>query len=351
VKRILVIAGPTASGKSKLALELARKFNGEIISADSVAVYRGFDIGSAKPTVEELREVPHHLISALEPTESFSAGSFAKMADRVIEEIVARGGVPIVCGGTGLYIRALLNGLISDEAGELDQELSQEELYERLLLLDPESASRVSPRDSVRTRRAVEFFLRTGGSIFKARQEHLMGERRYSSLILLLEPERSLLYSRIDNRVSEMLERGLVEEVSGLLALYSVEARPFGAIGYRHVVEGLRGEGLKQAIARDTRRFAKRQLTWWRNEPRKLGWREFDSSASPTELVRCFFEPVPSPVTVAMGSQLMVSGQSCCCSGDLDQMQGTPGADPDGDLECYRELKEDGVFMVRCRWS
>lgn len=295
--RVVVISGPTASGKSALAVALAKRFGGEIINADSIQGYRGFDIGSGKPTEEECRRVPHHLLSTLGPEEEFNAGDFVALAAEKITDIRQRGKLPLIVGGTGLYIRSLLCGLIEvpDESPEVkgylmaqeseirarcssEQEVARE-FHQWLSQLDPESASTLHPHDLQRIKRALTVTLSVGGSIRHLQQRHQHQAVKYRALVIALLPERQALYRAIEKRVDEMLSKGLVEEVSGLLALCGGKeaiCKPLSSIGYQQVVAYLLGEcAFEKAvedIKRDSKRLAKRQITWWRNQPLALGW-------------------------------------------------------------------------------
>lgn len=295
---IVVITGPTASGKSDAAIAAAAKIEGSIINADSVSVYQDFNIGASKPTQSELSSVPHYLVSACEPTQEFNAGVFCRMADRAIAEICSEGRRPIVAGGTGLYISSLLCGLVdpgdvSQEARsmvrgktqELEGNASGDEisvssgLHQWLSELDPQAAAALHPHDRVRTVRALHVYLSSGKSLAAFQSQH-SGEARYDALVIALLPEREQLYEAIENRVDVMLEQGLIEEVMQLLKRYPREAKAFGSIGYSHVTAYLDQqcslEQMRSDLKRDTRRFAKRQLTWWRNQPAKLGWELLD---------------------------------------------------------------------------
>jgi tRNA dimethylallyltransferase len=286
--RILVICGPTASGKSDLALRLAHTLDGEIINADSMQVYRGMDIGTAKPATEQRVKIPHHLIDIVRPDQSFSAADFAEAAEKAIREINSRGKRAIVVGGTGLYIRALLKGLVDSPAGteEVRQELQTEArqrgnpaMLEELRQVDPESAERIHPNNMVRIIRALEVFRTTGITLSRYQQEHGFSGQRYNSLQIGIHVERQLLYDRIDERVSQMLEQGLLQEVQQLLnAGYGTESKAMRAIGYKELIAHLDGEyGLDEAIRlikRDTRHYAKRQLTWF-NADKDILWLEY----------------------------------------------------------------------------
>jgi len=286
--RILVICGPTASGKSELALDLARRLDGEIVNADSMQVYRGMDIGTAKPTPEQRTEIPHHLIDVADPDQPFSAADFAEAADAAIRDIDFRGKRTIVVGGSGLYIRALLKGLVDSpgDGGEIRQGLRTEAvergnqaMWEELRRVDPHLAERIHPNNLVRTIRALELFRLTGIPLSRYQQEHGFSGQRYRSLQIGIRVERPLLYSRIDQRVDRMLEQGLLQEVRQLLnAGYGPETTAMRAIGYKEVTAHLAGEcSLDEAIRlikRDTRHYAKRQMTWF-NADKDILWLEY----------------------------------------------------------------------------
>lgn len=290
---IVVIAGPTAAGKSGLAMALAEQLGGELVNADSVAVYRGFDIGSAKPTLADRARVPHHLVDAREPSDTWSAADFVRDADAAIADIAARGKVPIVVGGTGLYLRSLLHGLAEGVAAQpelraaLTEEIATagiETLFARLRGLDPEAAAAMHERDTVRIIRALEVIEVTGRKRSEQHAEHGLAEERYRHLSLVVAGPRDELHRRIGERTRAMVEAGLVEEVRALLAVgVPRTAQPFGAIGYRHVLELLDGSLAEsdwvETLARDTRHFARRQLTWFRKH-REARWLPFGGGAS-----------------------------------------------------------------------
>jgi tRNA dimethylallyltransferase len=279
----VVIVGPTASGKSAVALALAERLRGEILSADSLAVYRGFDIGAAKPTTSERRRVVHHGVDVADPHEPFTAADFARVGDEAIAAGHGRGSRLLVVGGTGLYVRALVDGLWSAPPSDegLRQELLAQEaregggsLHRSLAAVDPATAQRVSPRDLVRVVRALEVLRQTGRPLSEWHQLHALqrSQRRYSATIHGVAPPREQLVARIAQRVDAMVEQGLVGEVRRLLdAGVSPAAKPMGALGYRHVLSHLRGErSLDEALAalrRDTLAYARRQLTWFRADP------------------------------------------------------------------------------------
>ena len=273
---ILMIAGPTASGKTALAIEEALRVGGEVISADSRQVYRGLDIGTAKPALEERGGVPHHFIDELDPDEPFSAGAFARAAEDRIADVLARGRVPIVAGGSTLYLRALRDGLASIPATDpavrarLNADLERgglPALLARLRGVDPETAARVDARNPARIVRALEVHESTGVPLshFHA---HPPAPPRFAYRVMLLDPPRDVLYARIDARVEVMMEAGLMEEVRGLLETgVSPDLAPLRTIGYAEVIAHLGGAyGLGETVSliqRNTRRYAKRQRTYF----------------------------------------------------------------------------------------
>lgn len=278
---IVALAGPTATGKSALGLFLAEALPGEIVNADALQVYRGLDIGTAKPTPEERTRVPHHLVDVLEPTERWSAGEFARRAREAISGIRSRGRRPIVVGGSGLYLRALLEGISPVPRGDRAvrrglRERAEAEglpaLYEELRRRDSETAGRVPPGDRQRILRALEVVEVSGTPLSEWIARRPYGQERLPAVRLGLTLPRALLYDAIERRVARMVERGWVEEVRSLLARGLSPAAPaFQAIGYREIARHLAGEWtLEQALdetVRATRRYAKRQLTWFRKEP------------------------------------------------------------------------------------
>ena len=285
MSRILVIVGPTAVGKSEIGLRLAKWWDGEIVSADSLQAYRGFDIGTAKPTLEERAQIRHHLIDILEPDENFSAGEFARRAKVAIGEVEKRERLPIVVGGSGFYLRALLDGLNEiptvrpgvrrDLRRRLEQE-GLEALREELLELDPETAGNLLPGDTQRVLRALEVAISTGRPLAAWHSEAPPPGPGLDAVRVGLTLERGLLYDRIAHRVHRMVEAGWVGEVEELLRRGVSPREPaFQAIGYRELAAHLAGEiSLEEAIEgtiRATRRFAKRQLTWFRKE-RDVSW-------------------------------------------------------------------------------
>ena len=281
---VLVITGPTATGKTPLAIELARAFAGEIVSADSMQVFRFMDIGTAKPTPAQREEVPHHMLDVVTPDVSYSAGRYATEARKVAERVHARSGLLLLVGGTGLYIRAFLEGLIEGAAADpelrADLEREHEEavregdpgrLHRRLQDLDPVAAERLHPNDCRRIVRALEISSQLGRPASEVRSEHGFADRPYRVLHLALDLPREELAARIDARCVEMVEGGLLQEMRELLARgYGADLRPLRAIGYRHMAPVAAGrDTLANALPemqRDTRRFARRQRTWLRAE-------------------------------------------------------------------------------------
>jgi tRNA dimethylallyltransferase len=282
---VVVVTGPTATGKTPLAIEVALRFGGEIVNADSLQVFRYMDIGSAKATPEQRARVPHHMLDVVTPDIPYSAGLYAEAARGAAVRIHARGVIPVLTGGTGLYIRAFLEGLIA--AGAVDPVLraqieeaqreavaagDPERLYRELADLDPAAAERVHPHDVRRVTRALEIARQVGARSSEVRAAHAFSDRPYRSLHLALDLDRATLAARIDARCESMIRGGLLQEVRELLDRgYGPELRPMQAIGYRHVLPVARGEGtLDMALAAmrvDTRQFARRQRTWLRKVP------------------------------------------------------------------------------------
>lgn len=283
---LLILTGPTAVGKTNLSISLAKAVNGEIISADSMQVYRRMDIGTAKIRKEEMGGVPHHLIDICEPTEDYNVVRFAKEARRLICEIAERGHVPILVGGTGFYIQAVLYHIDFTETEEdtsyreklaaFAAEYGAEALHARLAEVDPASAEAIHANNVKRVIRALEFYEQTGTKISEHNEEQHGKESAYNSAYFVLTQDRAVLYDRIEKRIDIMLSEGLVEEVKGLLAEgCKPEAVSMQGLGYKEIVAYLQGEcTLEEAIyilKRDTRHFAKRQLTWFKRE-REVLW-------------------------------------------------------------------------------
>jgi tRNA dimethylallyltransferase len=276
---LVVVLGPTASGKTALSLTLAERFHGEIVNCDSVAIYREFEIGTAKPSLAERSRVPHHLLDFVEPSSYFTAGEYARMGRQIVGEIRCRGNLPIVVGGTGLYLRALLDGLFpgpqrSEELRERLRARAQKGsgyLHRMLKHLDCESADKIHFNDTSKLIRAIEVCLasrRKMSDLWKQGREPLRGFR---ILRLGLNPYREALYDRINRRALRIFESGLVEETRRLLESYGENARPLGSLGYKQAVQFIRGEidqaTALQAVQQAHRNYSKRQMTWFRREP------------------------------------------------------------------------------------
>ena len=281
--KILVIVGPTASGKTRMAVELAQRHNGEVISADSMQIYRTMDIGTAKPTKEEMGGIPHHMIDVADPEEDFSVARYVEMAARCVDDVLARGKLPIVAGGTGLYIDSLLSGrtfasFSPDSAlrGELERELEEkggQAMLEALAQVDPEAAQRLHPNDHKRIIRALEVYRSTGKTITQHNRETQAIPPRYNALTIgLAFQDRQAMWRRIDQRVDEMVAAGLEDEVRRLLTSgISPKCTAMQAIGYKEFTQALSGEMTWQEAADvvklRSRQYAKRQLTWFGRNP------------------------------------------------------------------------------------
>ncbi|HTS06886.1 MAG TPA: tRNA (adenosine(37)-N6)-dimethylallyltransferase MiaA [Candidatus Eisenbacteria bacterium] len=277
---LIVILGPTASGKTALSIALAEKFQGEIVNCDSVAMYREFDIGTAKPSSEERARVPHHLLDFVDPTQEMTAGEYARRARKVIDEINARARLPVVVGGTGLYLRALLEGLFAGPQGsEALRERLRERVAERgsgylhriLQRLDPASGQKIHVNDSPKLIRAIEVCVASRQKMSEMWQRGRDPLKGFRILRLGLDPDRARLYDRINQRARQMFDAGLVEETKSLLGKYGGSARPLASLGYKQAVQFLHGElTLEQAVQaaqQGHRNYAKRQMTWFRREP------------------------------------------------------------------------------------
>jgi len=282
-EELLVVVGPTASGKTELALRLAERFGGEIVGADSVQIYRRFDLGSGKPTAEEQRRAPHHLVDVADPGEPFDAQRFTALADRAIAAIRARGRVPIVCGGTYLWVRALVHGLAPAPPADAEVRArhaaiaateGRAALHARLQAVDPSSAARLAPNDLVRVSRSLEVWELSGKPQSAWFAEHGFRTSRHPARLLGALRERDELDRRIAARTAQWLAMGWVDEVQRLIAEGHGETRAMGSVGYRQVREHLEGKiaaaDLEGAVVRATRIFTRRQRTWLRDEA--VGW-------------------------------------------------------------------------------
>ncbi len=305
-KPLLVVGGPTASGKTRLAVDLAKALNGEIVCADSMQVYRGMEIGTAAPTPEEQQGIPHHLFGILSPEESFSVARYVELATQVIEEIHSRGKLPILCGGTGLYISALTDNIRFDEAipenpalrqdlRKLAAEKGNEHLWSMLQEVDPPLAQKLHPNNLGRIIRALEVYRASGCPMSEWQRRAKQGECPYRLCFLALcYRDRQTLYRRINMRVDQMLQQGLLEEVKALLDK-GYQSTAMQAIGYKEMAGYLAGEqSLEEAVEtlqRQTRRYAKRQLTWLRRDER-IHWLEADAFDSYESLLQAALDTV-----------------------------------------------------------
>lgn len=281
---LIVVAGPTASGKTACAVELCHLIGGEVVSADSMQIYRGMDVLSAMPTVEEMRGIPHHMLGIADPSEKYSAAMYREKANEIIAEIHARGEHAVVCGGTGLYINALTRPLSFSERSDeklhdelmamADEPGGRTRLHDMLVKVDPESAERLHENDVRRVVRAIEIFRLTG--VTQTEQSKLDAQREgdYHETIFALDWPRDVLYSRIDRRVDVMLEAGLIEEVKRLMSDAERYPTAAQAIGYKEIAAALAGRmSMDDAVSKvkqATRNFAKRQLTWFRRDERTI---------------------------------------------------------------------------------
>jgi tRNA dimethylallyltransferase len=279
-----VVVGPTGSGKSTLALALAERFHGEIVNCDSVALYREFEIGTAKPSPAEQARAPHHLFGSVDPRSYVTAGEYARMARQVIAQIRSRGALPIVVGGTGLYLRALVEGLFPgpERSEELRRRLRERAggeglgyLHRLLKHLDRAAAAKIHPNDLSKLVRAIEVCLTTRQSLTKLWEQGRSPLTGFRVLRLGLNPDREALYRRINQRAVDMFASGLVEETRQLLERYGAGAHPFGSLGYKQAIERIRGQiddaTALQAAQQAHRNYAKRQMTWFRRE-RSVHW-------------------------------------------------------------------------------
>ncbi len=287
--KVIVICGPTASGKTALSIELAKRINGEIISADSMQIYKDMDIGSAKPTKEEMQGIKHYLLDFLSPEERFSVADFKKQAEDAIEEILKNNKTPIIVGGTGLYVNSLIyaidypqnefDGKYREELEDICNEKGLEYLYEKALEIDPEAMQIISKNDKKRILRVLEIYHETGKTKTEQEKESRK-EIKYDYHVFAINMERELLYERINKRVDIMIEQGLVDEVKKLLEKYSEFPTAMQGLGYKEVREYLNGnisyEEMIDIIKMETRRYAKRQITWFKKD-KQIIWIDSDN--------------------------------------------------------------------------
>lgn len=282
-QKLIVVAGPTASGKTRLAIDIAKSVNGEIVNADSMQIYKYMNIGSAKPTLEEQSEAKHHLIDFLEPDEEFSVADYTELAHKVIAETASRGKIPIMCGGTGLYINSVVNDItfgeietdykLREELNELAKQHGSQYLLDILKEFDPVSAQRLHPGNLRRIVRAIEFYRTTGIPISEHQEMTKQKESRYEPLMLCVKWDREVLYDRINKRVDIMMNDGLLDEVKQLMEMgYTKELNSMNGIGYKEIIDYFEGnmslEDTVNLIKQSSRRYAKRQLTWFRRDKR-----------------------------------------------------------------------------------
>ena len=303
---LLAVAGPTASGKSSLALAICEEFAGELVSCDSMQIYRRMDIGTAKPTPEEMARVPHHLIDICEPDEDFSAATFAEVATKAIDDVLLREKLPVLCGGTGLYLDSVLKGV---EYGEMEPDLAfraemqayaekngADALHDKLKALDPEAAEAIHPNNIKRVIRALEIIRLSGMTKTEWDKQALRRETPYRETVIALDyRDRETLYRRIELRVDQMFEMGLVEEARALYeaGYLAPDTTAGGAIGYKELLGYLRGEmtleEAKDTLKTATRHYAKRQLTWLRKNP-AVHWFYPDDYTSQTDFTSAVFD-------------------------------------------------------------
>ena len=283
--KLVIVLGPTAVGKSELALALALRTEGEIINADSQQVYRFMDIGTGKPSPADRQRAPHHLIDVVNPDEEFNAALFRRLATEAIEQVHRRGKTPIVCGGTGLYLKALTHGLFvgPGQSPEIRRDLEERinaeglaSLYQRLVAIDASVTATIHPHDRQRIIRALEVYQSTGKPLSEWQKEHAFGEDPFDLLKIGLARDRAELYERINRRCDQMVQNGFLEEVQGLVSLgFGLQLKPLCSVGYRQMGAVIQGTvnlaGASIEMKQETRNLAKRQLTWFRRD-REIRW-------------------------------------------------------------------------------
>ena len=282
--KVIVICGPTASGKTALSIELAKKINGEIVSSDSMQIYKDMDIGTAKPTEQEKDGIEHYLLDFVEPDQRYSVAEFKKDAEEAIERILTKGKTPIIVGGTGLYVDSLIYGIqyqdikldeeYRNELKKIAQEQGLDVLYEKAKQIDEQAMKKISPNDQKRIMRVLEIYKTTGKTKTQQEIESRKNEVKYDFKVYAINMERELLYDRINRRVDIMIEQGLIEEVENLLKKYSTFPTAMQGLGYKEVVEYLEGKTSKEEmiekIKMETRRYAKRQITWFKKNKQTI---------------------------------------------------------------------------------
>lgn len=301
--KVIVICGPTALGKTSMAIHLSKHFDGEIIGADSMQIYRYMDIGTAKPTMDEQDRVKHHMIDFIDPDEHFDARKYATLSREKVMELHGQKIIPFVVGGTGLYIKALFHGLFKTEASDSDirghlkaevQVYGSAYLYKRLCRQDPDTAKKIHPNDTYRIMRALEVYALTGKTLAELHNAHGFKDIPFVVLKIGLHINREILYDRINKRVEIMINSGFVTETKRLLAMgYSPELKSMQSIGYRHVVNFIEGhctwDETVRTLKRDTRRYAKRQMTWFKADPEVI-WKKPEALEDIKELIKKFLQ-------------------------------------------------------------
>jgi len=301
--KVIVICGPTALGKTSTAIHLARHFDGEIIGADSMQIYKYMDIGTAKPTLDEQVRVKHHMIDVIDPDEHFDARKYATLSREKVMELHGQKIIPFVVGGTGLYIKALLHGLFKTEVSDSDirsrlkaelQACGSVYLYQRLCRQDPDTAKKIHPNDTYRIMRALEVYALTGKTLAKLHHAHGFKDSPFVVLKIGLHLHREILYDRINKRVEIMINTGFVDEVKHLLEMgYSPELKSMQSIGYRHIVNFIESRCTWQetvrTLKRDTRRYAKRQMTWFKADPEVI-WKDPEALEDIKKLIKKFLQ-------------------------------------------------------------
>jgi tRNA dimethylallyltransferase len=296
---VIVIVGPTASGKTKVSIELAKEIQGEIVSADSMQVYKYMDIGTAKPNKEEMAGIKHYLIDEVEPDEEFSVAKYQKLAYKYIGEILKKGKIPIVCGGTGLYINSLIYNIefadticdwkLREELTEEAKKYGNEYIHNKLKAIDPKAAEKIHMNNVKRVIRAIEVYTYTNKPISLHQEESLKNPPKYNYIIIGLNKERKRLYEDIEKRVDIMMEEGLVEEVRNLMEMgYDKDTIAMQGLGYKEIMSYLKGEISKEdalyVLKRDTRRYAKRQITWFK-KLENIYWIKLDEISGKKEII------------------------------------------------------------------
>ncbi|MCH5211475.1 MAG: tRNA (adenosine(37)-N6)-dimethylallyltransferase MiaA [Oscillospiraceae bacterium] len=298
---LIVVAGPTASGKTRLAIDIAKAFDGEIVSADSMQIYKYMDIGTAKPTDEERAECRHHLIDFKEPDEIFSVADYAKLAHEVIRDISERGRLPVICGGTGLYINSVVDDVtfgdmdtdyaLREELKDIAEKDGGERLLDMLAEFDPVSAERLHPNNQRRIIRAIEFYKSTGVPISEHQEMTKQTESRYEPIMFAIDHPREVLYERINLRVDFMIKDGLLEEVKKIMDMgYTKELNSMKGIGYKEIMDYYNGECTLheaiEAVKQGSRRYAKRQLTWFRRDKRIIMLEPHSAAETAIEIIK-----------------------------------------------------------------